>query len=89
MVQILVDTVDETLFQKLFALYKPARVVAFVSDLNEDIERAKYEKIYPIYKDTITLYSGDKISAIKSYMEKYPDEHFCTVGPDLGLISLR
>lgn len=45
---------------KKYKKQKPVKIIILVTSEQEDEERIKYEKLYPRYKDQISLYAGDK-----------------------------
>lgn len=57
---------DQGIFKKTFIICSPEE---------EDTERAKYESIYHLYKDEITLYSGEFVHLANVISKKLYQEH--------------
>lgn len=75
-VHVIVDTVDESLFDAIVARCNPSKIVAFVTAEEEDSVRCEYERIYHRFGDTITLYAGHVPLLFAAYVQKYPRAHF-------------
>lgn len=73
---VLVDTVDESLFDAIVARFDPYKIVAFVSTEEEDRVRCEYERIYHRFGNTITLYAGNVPLLFAAYVQKYPRDNF-------------
>lgn len=70
---ILINIVDECLIDSIIKIYDPKKIVIFATDEEEFQAREEFERLYPKYKDLITLYEGGVTLNTRAYMERNKD----------------